>query len=92
MLPALQSAVESAMCAITKSLMTDPVIALDGMTYERTAIAEYFGGRERAESPVTREEIATGSDTWTARPRPGPESFCRAWTKSGTQKNRVVFI
>ena len=58
-LPALQSAVESAMCAITKSLMTDPVIALDGMTYERKAIAEYFGDRERAESPVTREEIAT---------------------------------
>jgi hypothetical protein len=42
------------LCPITHEVMTNPVIALDGHTYERSAIEEYFrrGGNT---SPMTRQ-------------------------------------
>lgn len=43
-------------CPITKEIMTDPVVAADGFTYERSAILEWLeGGNTR--SPMTNEEL-----------------------------------
>ena len=39
-------------CPITQELMHDPVIALDGHSYERDAINEWFG-RGTTKSPLT---------------------------------------
>ena len=41
------------MCPITHELMWDPVIAVDGQTYEREAIERVFEGGEKDRSPVT---------------------------------------
>ena len=43
------------MCPITLSLMVDPVIALDGITYERTAIEKWFKSKNK--SPKTGVSI-----------------------------------
>ena len=45
-------------CPITHAVMTDPVVAMDGQTYEREAIEHWFavGGTT---SPLTNEEIPT---------------------------------
>lgn len=43
------------MCPITLSLMVDPVIALDGITYERTAIEKWFKSSNK--SPKTGVSI-----------------------------------
>jgi hypothetical protein len=44
-------------CPITKELMVDPVIAMDGMTYEKDSIREWFqrqpGHKKR--SPMSNE-------------------------------------
>jgi len=42
-------------CPITHEIFTDPVIAQDGHTYERTAITEWF--KHNDISPMTREKI-----------------------------------
>jgi Hint-domain/U-box domain len=43
----------SFLCPITQSVMTDPVIGSDGITYERAAITEWLSRGNRT-SPVTR--------------------------------------
>lgn len=40
-------------CAISKKLMSDPVVAEDGETYEREAIENFFREKEKYESPIT---------------------------------------
>ncbi len=46
------------LCPITQDVMRDPVIASDGVTYERSAIESYFLlGQLPAASPVTRQSI-----------------------------------
>jgi hypothetical protein len=42
-------------CPITKNLMTNPVQASDGHTYERSAIEEWF--KTLQVSPVTKEPL-----------------------------------
>ena len=47
-------------CPITMSVMTDPVLAADGFTYERLAIEKWlFGGKKGAPvtSPMTGEAL-----------------------------------
>ena len=52
------SAAETFLCPITQSPMSDPVIAADGHTYERTAIERWFGAG-RLTSPVTNEPVTS---------------------------------
>ena len=49
------SAPDEYRCPLTLELMVDPVVAMDGNTYERSAIAEWFA--VHTTSPLTREEI-----------------------------------
>ena len=42
-------------CPITTDVMTDPVIAWDGHTYERTSIARWL--KEHSTSPMTGETL-----------------------------------
>ena len=44
-------------CPITQEYMVDPVMALDGITYERTAIEAWFATGNRT-SPKTRQTMA----------------------------------
>lgn len=44
-------------CPITQDYMVDPVMALDGITYERTAIEAWFAAGHRT-SPKTRQALA----------------------------------
>lgn len=46
------------LCPITNEIMTSPVIADDGFTYERSSILEWFD-RGRITSPMTNEEMDT---------------------------------
>lgn len=46
-------------CTITTELMTDPVIASDGYSYERSAIEEWF--RTSNKSPVTNQALSDRS-------------------------------
>ena len=46
-----QQTTESLICPITGEIMKDPVMALDGHTYEREAIATWF--EEKQTSPLT---------------------------------------
>ncbi|KAA6392606.1 MAG: hypothetical protein EZS28_011867 [Streblomastix strix] len=48
---------EGFICPITQELMTDPVLAEDGVYYEREAIVEWM--KKKKQSPVTRE-VMTG--------------------------------
>ena len=43
-------------CPLTLEVMDDPVIALDGFTYEKTAIERWF--KKRTTSPMTNEVIS----------------------------------
>jgi hypothetical protein len=45
------------MCPITHELMSDPVIAGDGHTYERAAIVNWLQRNDR--SPVTNERLSS---------------------------------
>ena len=45
------------LCPITHSIMSDPVLASDGRTYEREAITEWL--EKHSTSPVTREELTS---------------------------------
>jgi hypothetical protein len=42
-------------CPITRDIMTDPVIAPDGMTYERESITSWL--EQHATSPITRQRM-----------------------------------
>ncbi|CAK8995711.1 unnamed protein product [Durusdinium trenchii] len=44
-------------CPISQELMEDPVVAADGITYERRCIAEWF--QSNSGSPTTRETLST---------------------------------
>ena len=44
------------LCPITYEIMRDPVMAEDGHTYERTAIAQWWAANKN--SPMTREVIS----------------------------------
>lgn len=44
------------MCPITHAVMSDPVISIDGYTYERSAIAQWFQSSRK--SPVTGVQLA----------------------------------
>lgn len=48
-------------CPITATLMVDPVIAVDGMTYERSAIEQWFAANRggHVKSPVTNQRLKT---------------------------------
>ena len=46
---------EELCCPITTELLRDPVVALDGMTYERTQITRWF--EEHRRSPLTNEVL-----------------------------------
>lgn len=45
-------------CPISKCVMVDPVVAGDGVSYERQEFDAYTRGRVRVTSPVTRSEMA----------------------------------
>ena len=49
---AASDAAKTLLCPITQTAMSDPVVALDGHTYERRAIEQWFA-RGRLTSPVT---------------------------------------
>ena len=44
-------------CPLTKARMTEPVIAMDGHTYEKKAMIEWMGGERGMYSPVTGERL-----------------------------------
>ena len=48
-------------CPITATLMVDPVLAVDGMTYERSAIEQWFAAKRGGyvTSPVTNQRLKT---------------------------------
>ena len=74
-------------CPITYSIMTDPVVAADGHTYERSAIEEYFRtAREVGEaikSPLTREPLHHLNLTTTILVR----RLCREWFEHHNKKS-----
>jgi hypothetical protein len=41
------------LCFISKKLMSDPVVAEDGETYERESIENFFSEKEKLSSPIT---------------------------------------
>ena len=45
-------------CPITQEIMRDPVIALDGHSYERDAITQWFA-RGRIKSPLTGAQLGS---------------------------------
>ena len=49
-------------CPITQCVFTDPVICIDGHTYERSAIQDWFN-RGNLNSPMTRKHIGTSMIT-----------------------------
>ena len=51
------------LCPITYQLMTDPVIALDGHSYEREAIRQWFAQGEVITSPLTNERLESDALT-----------------------------
>lgn len=52
----VEDTLEIFMCPITLAQMTDPVIACDGHTYERTAIEDWLKNNDT--SPLTSEKLA----------------------------------
>ena len=47
-------------CPLSKKKLTDPVVAADGYTYEKSAIEDYFNSGKTA-SPITGEELTDKS-------------------------------
>mmetsp|Transcript_34568 Transcript_34568/g.90185 ORF Transcript_34568/g.90185 Transcript_34568/m.90185 type:complete len:373 (+) Transcript_34568:65-1183(+) len=45
------------LCPITHDVMREPVLAMDGMTYERDAIRKWLDSCQRCTSPVTNQEM-----------------------------------
>ena len=62
------------MCPITSELMRDPVMTIDGNTYEREAIEAWFG-RGKTTSPLTNEELAQTLLT----PNRLVKKLCESW-------------
>ena len=52
------AAANAFLCPITQTAMADPVLAMDGHTYERAAIERWFANG-RATSPVTNARLAS---------------------------------
>ena len=52
------AAASAFLCPITQTAMADPVLAMDGHTYERAAIERWFANG-RAASPVTNARLAS---------------------------------
>ena len=52
------AAASAFLCPITQTAMADPVLAMDGHTYERAAIERWFANG-RATSPVTNARLAS---------------------------------
>lgn len=51
---------EELTCCISMELMTDPVVAMDGKSYERANINKYWERQEgRPISPITREQLSS---------------------------------
>ena len=57
----MQSIVDTLICPITYQVMTDPVLAPDGKTYERQAITTYLN--TNGISPFTRAPMNSGELT-----------------------------
>lgn len=49
--------IQTLRCPLTLDIMVDPVIAADGITYDRAAIANWL--RDNNTSPITRQEISS---------------------------------
>ena len=60
-------------CPISLEVMRDPVIAADGITYERNAVNEWI--RANGTSPITRERLSTANLT----PNIAMRSIIRDW-------------
>jgi len=54
--PAEEEIPEDFICPVTQDIMTDPVIAQDGHTYERKNITEWVS--KHGTSPITREQLS----------------------------------
>ena len=57
MLPAISTLLNEFNCPISLELMTDPVVASDGFTYDRESIAQWLF--EHNTSPTTNEPLET---------------------------------
>jgi hypothetical protein len=69
-LPYVPEILPSAACPLTKQCMTNPVVAADGHTYERSAIEKHMeAAGENATSPLTGEKLASRDlvINWTMR-------------------------
>lgn len=62
------------MCSITSALMNDPVMCVDGNTYERRAISEWFG-RGNTTSPLTNLELTST----VLLPNRSVKKMCDSW-------------
>jgi len=72
-------------CPLTCERMLDPVLAADGMTYERTAIMEWFF-KGHLTSPMTRRDLASDELT----PNRALKTLIRDWLKEEHQKVMTV--
>jgi len=68
-------------CPLTCERMLDPVIAADGMSYERTAIMEWFF-KGHLTSPMTRRDLASHE----LIPNRALKSLIRDWLKEEHEK------
>ena len=71
-LPYVPEILPLAVCPVTKQCMTNPVVAADGHTYERSAIEKHMeAAGENATSPLTGEKLASHDlvINWTMRKR-----------------------
>ena len=69
-LPYVPEILPLAVCPVTKQCMTNPVVAADGHTYERSAIEKHMeAAGENATSPLTGEKLASHdlAINWTMR-------------------------
>eukprot|EP00798_Chlamydomonas_sp_ICE-L_P023128 gene23128-30329_t len=57
--PALDAMPDCFLCALTCQVLRDPVVAHDGMTYERKVIEMHFENTKTAISPVTKQKMPT---------------------------------
>lgn len=67
-----------------QEVMQDPVVALDGNTYERSAITEWF--RRNNTSPMTNQHIGT-----TLIPNRVVRSEIMEWLEAGEKDQRNYF-
>ncbi|PNH07323.1 E3 ubiquitin-protein ligase [Tetrabaena socialis] len=67
------------LCPITQDVMTDPVIATDGYTYERAAIVDWLA--RKATSPLTNQRLPAGN---ALIPNHGLRSAIMEWKQKRT--------